>query len=226
MRKRCVGSIWTQKSYQISNSSLYRCELINRYLPSQVYAIPLCIFPRTGVASNWISGPSNDPLCSQPRYKLLARNVDARSNGGFKIWFPIYRDSLTIIPFLDDTILGKKRENYICLDQQNIGRGFCNIQIIFQTANETEARWLHDQLIPLGSCLLVLTAAIPIWKGIMADTDSRWKRYRDLVDNRDSNERDCLVYFSSLYIQHYYLLMVGFSLYSLHSGIGIRIIFR
>ncbi|KAJ5216704.1 Glutamate-cysteine ligase catalytic subunit [Penicillium citrinum] len=96
------------------------------------------------------------------------------------------------MPFLDDTILGEKRENHICLDQQNIGRGSCSIQTTFQTANEAEARWLHDQFIPLGPCLLALTAATPIWKGIMVDTDSRWQRYGDLVDDRDSNERDCL----------------------------------
>lgn len=192
MRKRCVGSIrifliWTDSNF------LNRRELINRYLPSQTCAIPLCIFPRTGVASIWTSGPSTDLLCSQPRYKLVARNVDTRNQGGFKTWLPIYRDRLTMMPFLDDTILGEKRENHICLDQQDIGRGSCSIQTTFQTTNEAGARWLHDQLIPLGPCLLAMTAAAPIWKGIMVDTNCRWQRYGDLLDDRNSSEKDSLV---------------------------------
>ncbi|OQE18640.1 hypothetical protein PENSTE_c017G05728 [Penicillium steckii] len=169
-----------------------RRELINRYLPAQTHAIPLCIFPRTGVADTWTSGPSNDPMCSQPRYKLIAKNVYTRSQGGSKTWLPIYRDSMTKTPFLDDNNLEEKRENHVCLDQQDIGRGSCSIQTTFQAANETEARWLHDQLISLGPCLLAMTAATPIWKGIMVDTDCRWQRYGDLVDDRNSIEKDCL----------------------------------
>lgn len=208
-----------------ASDSLNRRELINRYLPAQTHAIPLCIFPRTGVADTWASGPSKDPMCSQPRYKLLAKNVHTRSQGGSKTWLPIYRDSMTKTPFLDDSILEEKRENHVCLDQQDIGRGSCSIQTTFQAANETEARWLHDQLIPLGPCLLAMTAATPIWKGFMVDTDCRWQRYGDLVDDRNSIEKDCLVCSLSIYVSNLYLLISKTWSYSLHGGFGIRVTF-
>lgn len=41
-----------------------------------------------------------------------------------------------------------------------------------------------------------MTAATPIWKGIMVDTDSRWQRYGDITDDRSPDKKDDLVCFS------------------------------
>lgn len=40
--------------------------------------------------------------------------------------------------------------------------------------NVSEARWLYDQLTPITPILLALSAATPIFRGYLADVDSRW----------------------------------------------------
>jgi glutamate--cysteine ligase catalytic subunit len=110
-----------------------------------------------------------------------------------RTYFPIYRDVLTFNSFRDDPPTGKGIPDHICLDELEIGTGCCSIQTTFQAVNETEARWLYDQLIPLGHVLLAMTAATPIWKGYLVDTDIRWQRFGDLVDDRRPGEMDFVV---------------------------------
>ena len=50
------------------------------------------------------------------------------------------------------------------------------------------ARWLYDQLIPLGPIMLALTAATPIFKGYLTDVDVRWRQYVMAVDDRTTEE--------------------------------------
>ncbi|OKP01357.1 Glutamate--cysteine ligase [Penicillium subrubescens] len=153
----------------------------------------LCVFPRVGVEGTWTTpNQPNRLICPLPRYQLLAKNVQSRPQGRMRTYFPIYRDVLTSSPFHDDPPTGKGIPDHICLDELDIGTGCCSIQTTFQAANETEARWLYDQLIPLGHVLLAMTAATPIWKGYLVDTDIRWQRFGDLVDDRRPGEMDFL----------------------------------
>lgn len=68
--------------------------------------------------------------------------------------------------------------------------GSSSLQTTFQTSNEAECRWLYDQLIPLAPVFLAMTAAVPIWKGYLVDTDVRWQRFGDLVDDRRPEEME------------------------------------
>ena len=52
----------------------------------------------------------------------------------------------------------------------------------------TEGRKLYDQLSPLGPILLALTAATPIYKGFLVDTDVRWNQIGAAVDDRTPEE--------------------------------------
>ncbi|KAK3068785.1 glutamate--cysteine ligase, partial [Teratosphaeriaceae sp. CCFEE 6253] len=60
--------------------------------------------------------------------------------------------------------------------------------ITFQAKNIEEGRKMYDQLSPLGPILLALTAATPIYKGFLADTDVRWNQISRAVDDRTPEE--------------------------------------
>lgn len=152
------------------------------------------MFPRAGTKDAWTT-PSHPikVLCAQPRYTTLAEKVKSRAGDRVKTWLPIYRDRLTQSPFVDEEVNGHERENRVCLDQLDMGLGCCSIQATFQTSNESEARWLHDQLIPLGPIFIAMTAATPAWKGYLVNSDCRWQRYGDLLDDRSPDEKDCIV---------------------------------
>ena len=47
---------------------------------------------------------------------------------------------------------------------------------------------MYDQLSPLGPIMLALTAATPIYKGFLADTDVRWNQISRSVDDRTPEE--------------------------------------
>ena len=135
----------------------------------------LCAFPRVGVEDTWTTPSSpNRLLCPLPRYQLLAKNIQSRPQGRMRTYFPIFRDHLTSKPFRDDPPTGEGILDHLCLDELENGTGCCSIQTTFQAANEAEARWLHDQLIPL-------------------DTDIRWQRFGDLVDDRRPGEMEIVV---------------------------------
>lgn len=51
-----------------------------------------------------------------------------------------------------------------------------------------EARKLYDQLLPMGPILLALTAAAPMAKGFLADTDVRWSTIAGSLDDRTREE--------------------------------------
>ncbi|KAJ5109925.1 Glutamate-cysteine ligase catalytic subunit [Penicillium argentinense] len=168
-------------------------ELINSFLATHQHALSLGMFPRTGVSDPWtMPNPPTELLCKRPRYTLLAKNIVSRPRDRVKTWLPIYRDRLTPDPFVDDTAHGHEKENHVCLDRLDIGIGCCSIQTTFQTANEAEARWLHDQLMPLGPIFLAMTASTPIWKGYLVDSDCRWQRYGDLLDDRLQDEKESI----------------------------------
>lgn len=154
----------------------------------------LSMFPRAGVKDTWTT-PSSPTgiLCTQPRYTILTEKFESRAGHRVKTWLPIYQDRLTQFPFVDEVASERERENHICLDQLDMGIGCCSIQATFQTSNETDARWLHDQLIPLGPIFIAMTAATPAWKGYLVDSDCRWQRYGDLVDDRSPDEKHCIV---------------------------------
>jgi glutamate--cysteine ligase catalytic subunit len=175
----------------------------------------LCVFPRYNSTGNFttpnFSGRSPNPLLSQslndlgssaPRYQILKSNTNYRRQRGGESKIPIFRDENTPIPRHDDATGALNSDNqpvpieekgYIRLDLSECGAGSCSIQTTFQASNETEARWLHDQLIPLGPVMLALTAAAPIWKGYLVDVDSRWQRYSDCSDDRTVEEMSQLV---------------------------------
>lgn len=94
---------------------------------------------------------------------------------------------------LRDSEVPKFRDKFtdnksIRLEETIFGPGHCGLQVTFQVNDEHQARTLHDQLIPLGPIMLALTAATPIYKGYLANTDARWNQISMAVDDRVSHE--------------------------------------
>jgi glutamate--cysteine ligase catalytic subunit len=185
--------------------------LIKNLLESNQYVISICIFPQLG-ASHKFSAPDhrtidgstttlpNELGCPLTRYQLLRNNISTRRLGRPETRLPIFRDEKTQLPFHDKSasadanteefIPTETQENNVYLEGMNLGLGSCSLQVTFQAQNEFEARWLHDQLIPLGPVMLALSAATPVWKGLLVDSDGRWQRFADCADDRTAEEMD------------------------------------
>ena len=68
------------------------------------------------------------------------------------------------------------------------GMGNSCLQVTFQASSIDEALHLYDQLIPLTPVMLALSAASPIFRGILADVDTRWAVISASVDCRTLEE--------------------------------------
>ncbi|GMF51082.1 unnamed protein product [Phytophthora fragariaefolia] len=77
---------------------------------------------------------------------------------------------------------------FIHMDAMAFGMGMCCLQVTFQAKNVGESRHLYDHLGVLSPILLALTAATPILKGRLADTDVRWATISASVDDRTPQE--------------------------------------
>lgn len=75
------------------------------------------------------------------------------------------------------------------MDAMAFGMGCCCLQVTFQSRDVMESRWLYDQLAGLTPILLALTAATPIAKGRLLDSDARWAIIAQSVDDRTDAER-------------------------------------
>ncbi|KDO31647.1 hypothetical protein SPRG_03567 [Saprolegnia parasitica CBS 223.65] len=78
---------------------------------------------------------------------------------------------------------------FIHMDAMAFGMGMCCLQVTFQAKNIGESRHLYDHLGVLSPIMLALTAATPILKGRLADTDVRWATIAASVDDRTPQER-------------------------------------
>ncbi|KAK4191568.1 putative glutamate--cysteine ligase [Podospora australis] len=136
------------------------------------------------------------------RFPTLAANIRSRRGRKVQVNVPVYRDEATPWPWKDPTVNydlhqwpedddvrnGAAPDNFIHMDAMAFGMGSCCLQITFQAKNIIEGRQMYDQLSPLGPILLALTAATPVYKGFLADTDVRWNQISKAVDDRTPEE--------------------------------------
>ncbi|KAJ1460382.1 glutamate-cysteine ligase-domain-containing protein [Pelagophyceae sp. CCMP2097] len=133
------------------------------------------------------TGPIAESVCvpdavihPHPRFAALTRNIRARRGENVRCDVPRFFDLKTPSD-APRTIEG--------LDAMAFGMGACCMQVTFQAHDVREARYVYDQLAALAPVMLALTAASPIWKGNLADTDARWDAIADAVDDRTRAER-------------------------------------
>lgn len=183
-------------------------------LPTE-HPITLTTFPRLGSPGVFtdpsypVSGPKlrsqfvPDEIANPHiRFPTLAANIRSRRGKKVQVNVPVFRDENTPWPWKDPTVNydlhnwpedddvrnGAAPDNFIHMDAMAFGMGSCCLQITFQAKNITEGRQMYDQLSPLGPILLALTAATPIYKGFLADTDVRWNQISKAVDDRTPEE--------------------------------------
>jgi glutamate--cysteine ligase catalytic subunit len=83
----------------------------------------------------------------------------------------------------------RRRDHTIEMDAMCFGMGMCCLQVTFQARDIGESRHLYDQLAVLTPIMLALSAATPVLKGRLADTDVRWATIAASVDDRTPQER-------------------------------------
>lgn len=193
----------------------WRRRIAKDHMAENEYPITLTTFPRLGTKDDYITPyypPSGPMLRSQfvpdeianphIRFPTLAANIRSRRGRKVELNVPVFKDEKTPSPFKDPTVdydlhrwpedddvrNGAAKDEHVYMDAMAFGMGSCCLQITFQAKNIIEGRKLYDQLSPLGPIMLALTAATPIYKGFLVDTDVRWNQISRAVDDRTPEE--------------------------------------
>ncbi|XP_067641863.1 glutamate--cysteine ligase [Eurosta solidaginis] len=181
----------------------YRREEVTELLDKDECVMSITNFPRLGAPefTHPIYYPNpNDPNSSakslyfpdeaiypgHPRFKTLTRNIRKRRGEKVAIKLKVYKDSNTKIP-VEGAPEGEP--DVVLLDAMGFGMGCCCLQLTFQACNINEARKLYDQLAPLCPIMLALTAASPVYRGYLTESDCRWNVISSSVDCRTEEER-------------------------------------
>lgn len=180
-----------------------RRKVVNAALPSGSHLVTLPYYPRYGADTSgernvyspdveknpvtWSSLVSDDHIASDSRYRSILSNIVQKRGRKIEIHVPLYRDVSTPWPWkeLNDR---RVRENCIFMDSTLFGATGCSLQVTMQAKNLGEARRLHDGLVPLAPVVLALTAGTPVFRGLLADTDTRWACFEQAVDDRSPEE--------------------------------------
>lgn len=157
---------------------------------------PTVPMPRDG-ASCSLFFPDDAIYMGHPRFKTLTRNIRQRRKEKVIINIPIYQDKFTKQPFTENfKALGDDGEaeqaaklDHVYMDAMGFGMGCCCLQVTFQACNIDEARLLYDQLATFCPITVALSAASPIHRGYLTDTDCRWNIIAASVDDRTREER-------------------------------------
>ncbi|KAF8160745.1 glutamate-cysteine ligase catalytic subunit [Crassisporium funariophilum] len=201
----------------VESNMRYRRNLARKHLKPNEIPLTFTSFPRLGVPGQFTE-PYFDPKDAisshsfflpeevtnpHARFPTLTANIRRRRGSKVAINLPIFIDEKTPRPFIDSTIpwdralypedpdakLGAALPDHIYLDAMGFGMGCCCLQLTFQSCNVADARRMYDGLIPIGPILLALSAASPVWRGYLADVDSRWNVIAGSVDDRTEEER-------------------------------------
>uniref|UniRef100_A0A1B0AX38 Glutamate--cysteine ligase n=1 Tax=Glossina palpalis gambiensis TaxID=67801 RepID=A0A1B0AX38_9MUSC len=181
----------------------YRREEVTELLDPDECVMSITNFPRLGCKqfTHPICNPSPDDVFSaarslyfpdeaiypgHPRFKTLTRNIRMRRGEKVAIKLKVYKDINTKLPVEGSP---PNEPDVVLLDAMGFGMGCCCLQLTFQACNITEARTLYDQLAPLCPIMLALTAASPIYRGYLTESDCRWNVISSSVDCRTPEER-------------------------------------
>jgi glutamate--cysteine ligase catalytic subunit len=193
------------------NMMMRRSRLLSVLQPDEIVPTMSC-FPMLGVGVDSTYPPfhPNGPVAESlfipdevifphPRFPTLSANIRKRRGEKVFISLPKYRDSKTEIDesLLDSRVHPKTVEEadklpFVYADAMAFGMGCCSLQTTFQAKDLAESRHLYDHLAALTPVMLALSAATPILRGWLTDTDSRWSIVAQSVDDRTAPERGSL----------------------------------
>eukprot|EP00286_Rhodomonas_abbreviata_P024655 CAMPEP_0181298976 /NCGR_PEP_ID=MMETSP1101-20121128/6080_1 /TAXON_ID=46948 /ORGANISM="Rhodomonas abbreviata, Strain Caron Lab Isolate" /LENGTH=645 /DNA_ID=CAMNT_0023404055 /DNA_START=87 /DNA_END=2024 /DNA_ORIENTATION=+ len=198
---------------EVEKNMVLRRQCIQKFLKQGENILTLPVFPLIGAP--YFVRPKLEPnpegpvsrsayipdeaINPHPRFATLTANIRKRRGEKVCISVPIYKDENTA------ATLAKQREDLvqrlgeeaieglpldsIYMDCMAFGMGAGCLQMTFQATDIDDARFLYDQLAIIAPYMLALTAASPIWKGMLADTDVRWDVISASVDDRPKGER-------------------------------------
>lgn len=205
------GGLFAHFNVVEANMKLRR-EEIQKCLGKNVVPLSVTSYPRTGCgvfsdpptytapstsASHSLFYPDDVVYLGHPRFLTLTRNIRERREEKVCINIPVFKDTNTKSPFVEDYLPLKDdgegaaaaKPDHIYMDCMGFGMGCSCLQVTFQACNIDEGRLLYDQLTPLCPILLALSAASPIYRGYLADIDARWTVISQSVDDRTKEER-------------------------------------
>lgn len=143
---------------------------------------------------------SDDCINPHPRFAALTANIRARRGSKVDIRVPLFKDTNT--PEFQTPVPAQAEEPLpfhfdsrtpdwplVHGDCMAFGMGCCCLQVTFQSRDVHESRFMFDQLAGLSPIMLALTAATPLFKGRIVDTDVRWSIISQSVDDRTPAER-------------------------------------
>eukprot|EP01053_Blabericola_migrator_P002057 Blabericola_migrator_1__2056@NODE_1564_length_4265_cov_755_051453_g1023_i0_p1_GENE_NODE_1564_length_4265_cov_755_051453_g1023_i0NODE_1564_length_4265_cov_755_051453_g1023_i0_p1_ORF_typecomplete_len791_score171_19GCS/PF03074_16/7_5e123GCS2/PF04107_13/11GCS2/PF04107_13/0_015UPF0172/PF03665_13/0_27_NODE_1564_length_4265_cov_755_051453_g1023_i018594231 len=159
--------------------------------------------------------PSGDSLfipksmvCPHPRFGTLVANVNSRRGVRVAQLVPLFQDHHTqespmwtqALPMTGDRLPDRRQiiaqaaqthnpvASQIFMDHFGFGMGQCCLQVTFGCPNIDIARNLYDQMSVLAPIFLALSAGTPILRGLLADTDTRWRVLEQGCDCRSDEE--------------------------------------
>lgn len=143
-------------------------------------------------ASGSLFFPDEAIFGGHPRFKTLVKNIRARRRRKVIINLPIFKDTFTRDPFVenfnDEEARKAVKPNHVYMDAMGFGMGCCCLQITFQATHLEEAKVLYDQLATITPIALALSAASPVYRGCLTDRDCRWNVISASVDDRTREE--------------------------------------
>uniref|UniRef100_A0A7S3GJD9 Glutamate--cysteine ligase n=1 Tax=Palpitomonas bilix TaxID=652834 RepID=A0A7S3GJD9_9EUKA len=210
-------SCFAQELLLVERNMTTRRETLKAHLQDGERLVLLSHFPRTGCERftypiHSPGGPiarsvftPDESINPHPRFGTLTKNIRTRRGRKVDIKIPLFRDERTPatipVPTLAD--IGARAEDtpedpvgclppqvdYIHCDSMAFGMGSSCLQITLETTHMCECRHLYDQLAVMAPIMMSLSAASPIVRGYLADTDLRWNIIANSVDCRDKVER-------------------------------------
>ena len=128
-------------------------------------------------------------------FQNLSRNIRLRRGEKVAMNIPVFMDQNTkdphqaLVERYGQEAASASKPGHIYMDAMGFGMGMSCLQLTFQACHVQEAVRLYDQLATLCPIMLALTAANPILRGYLADTDCRWNIISGSVDCRTRQER-------------------------------------
>eukprot|EP00123_Amoebidium_parasiticum_P014496 comp22522_c0_seq1/m.34168 comp22522_c0_seq1/g.34168 ORF comp22522_c0_seq1/g.34168 comp22522_c0_seq1/m.34168 type:complete len:630 (-) comp22522_c0_seq1:499-2388(-) len=188
-----------------SNMRGRRVDIQKRLAPNEA-VVSITNFPRLGCPA--FTEPPYEPygpiakslfipdeaINPHPRFGTLTKSIRERKGARVNISVPVFHDTNTPRPFIekfpndDGEAARAAKPDTIYMDAMCFGMGCCCVQVTFQACSITEARYLYDQLACVSPVLLALTAACPVFRGLLADVDCRWNVIAQSVDDRTPEE--------------------------------------
>jgi glutamate--cysteine ligase catalytic subunit len=183
----------------VEKSMQLRRKRLHFALPKGAIAPTLSNFPMLGVDGYYHSKNANGPVAQSklvsdevinphPRFGALTRNIRERKGSTVSIKVSTDTSEIDQIINTETSIDKQARTKEIEMDAMAFGMGCCCLQVTMQCKNEVDSRYLNDQLAILGPIFQALSAATPMYKGELVDTDTRWNVISQAVDDRTPAE--------------------------------------